>query len=268
MLINNQHELDEKALESNEKSRERSVGLFTLLTALCFCIVLTACTRNASPTAGPMPCPTDARVPALAATVDALETVVPSLLETVEAMPTCAPSPTPTPLPAPGMLCADCAESARVCGAGLTCAYCPELGYRCVDPASVNGSCTTCRLQAAEWPVLCGLATWYNDSALVATGERFEPSRLTCAVDVAFWPVLAGQSLRVTRLDTGTSIVVAVTDCGYLSRAGQFEYAMRGDVARWWPCAQGFEVVIDLSPAAADMLTARETVLVWAEVVQ
>jgi len=242
------------------------------LIALCLALLLAACTRAPTATPTPSPCPTDARVPALAATIDALETVVPALLETVVAMPTCAPTlealPTPINTPSEPEICKTCTQNGRECATGLACAYCPALGYRCVDPASVNGSCTACRLQVSEWPTLTGLATWYNDSAVTATGERFDPSRLTCAVDVAWWPVLRGLSLRVTRLDTGASIIVAVTDCGYLSRAGQFEYATRGAVSRWWPCAQGFEVVIDLSPAAADMLTARETVLVWAEVVQ
>jgi hypothetical protein len=91
---------------------------------------------------------------------------------------------------------------------------------------------------------------------------------MTCAVDVAWWPVLAGMSLRVTRLDTGACIVVAVNDCGYLERAGQFEHAVRGDVARWWPCETGYAVVVDLSPAAAAALTGRETMLVSVEVVQ
>jgi len=244
-----------------------SIGLLLCLSAI---VLLVACVRGISTPACPTATP-DPRMAEISTSIAALETVVPSLLETVVAMPTCAsldatPAPINTP-PAPE-ICKNCSLGGRECATGLTCAYCPELGYRCVDPASVNGSCTTCRLQAAEWPIPVGLATWYNDSAMVATGERFEPSRLTCAVDVAFWPVLAGQSLRVTRLDTGASIIVAVNDCGYLSRAGQFEYAVRGGVARWWSCAQGFEIVVDLSPAAADALTGRETVLVQAEVVK
>ncbi|MFA5054261.1 MAG: hypothetical protein WC565_09395 [Parcubacteria group bacterium] len=73
--------------------------------------------------------------------------------------------------------------------------------------------------------------------------------------------------LCVCQADT-IHALVDENDCGYLSAAGQFEYATRGDVARWWSCAQGFEVVVDLSPAAADALMARETVLVQAEVVK
>lgn len=182
------------------------------------------------------------------------------------------PATTPTPPPIVGM-CQTCTEGGRECPAGYSCAYCPQLGYRCVDPASVNGSCNACRIaSAAEFPTLTGLATWYTDSVYVATGEKFDPTRLTCAVDISLWPVLAGQTVRVTRLDSGACLDVAVNDCGYLERGGQFTYGMKHvgalDVARWWPSDVGYSVVVDLSPAAADILTHRETCAVTVEVVR
>ena len=79
-----------------------------------------------------------------------------------------------------------------------------------------------------------GVASWYggrHHGHLTASGERFDENALTAAHPIL--PVRAGIRLRVTRLDTGASVVVRVNDRG---------------PARWTGRAS------DLSRAAAERL--------------
>jgi rare lipoprotein A len=76
-----------------------------------------------------------------------------------------------------------------------------------------------------------GLATWYSApaGARTASGERFDPRRLTAAHRTLPF----GTCVAVTRRDTGRTVRVRVTDRGPFAAADR---------------------VIDLSPAAADRL--------------
>jgi len=55
-----------------------------------------------------------------------------------------------------------------------------------------------------------GLASFYTEGARSASGEKFDPNVLTAA-----HPTLPfGTRLRVTRVDTGRSVIVRVNDRG------------------------------------------------------
>ncbi len=116
---------------------------------------------------------------------------------------------------------------------------------------------------------MTGLATYYYDSVYVASGDLFNPKRMTCAVDISLWAFLAGQTLRVTNLETGAWVDVAVNDLGYLERAGEF--VPRRDGGRGYVTAhageQGKCVVVDLAPAAMRVISPdMETVPVSVEI--
>lgn len=67
------------------------------------------------------------------------------------------------------------------------------------------------RAEAAEARV--GIASWYGEShrgRLMANGRPFNPDAMTCAS----WHHPLGTVLRVTRLETGKSVLVTVTDRG------------------------------------------------------
>jgi rare lipoprotein A len=57
---------------------------------------------------------------------------------------------------------------------------------------------------------LTGMATFYGQGELTATGERFDPTALTAAHRTLPF----GTRVRVTRLDTGNSVVVRINDRG------------------------------------------------------
>lgn len=57
---------------------------------------------------------------------------------------------------------------------------------------------------------LIGLASYYGQGAVTATGERFDPSAMTAAHRTLPF----GTRVRVTRVDTGDSIVVRINDRG------------------------------------------------------
>ena len=57
---------------------------------------------------------------------------------------------------------------------------------------------------------LIGLASYYGQGELTATGERFDPSGMTAAHRTLPF----GTRVRVTRVDTGNSIVVRINDRG------------------------------------------------------
>jgi len=223
-----------------------------------------------------------AQVPPLQTRIAAVEqTVVP--LETIAAgcqQATATPTPlyptpiaTPTPPPVIGM-CQRCTEGGRECPVGYSCANCYDLGWRCVDPSSILGSCNQCRIAgiALEFPTLTGLAVHYTDVD-TASGESFCANAMTCSVDFTLWPALQGLTLRVTRLDTSTSIDVYANDWGYLYKAGWWAWDVRPvgkwQVARYWPAQPGigYQMVIDL-PEGTAAAFAPDTCLVSVEVLR
>lgn len=59
-------------------------------------------------------------------------------------------------------------------------------------------------------PSLTGLASYYGSGELTATGERFDPSGMTAAHRTLPF----GTRVKVTRVDTGDSVVVRINDRG------------------------------------------------------
>jgi rare lipoprotein A len=57
---------------------------------------------------------------------------------------------------------------------------------------------------------LTGLASYYGQGEVTATGERFDPSAMTAAHRTLPF----GTRVRVTRVDTGNSVVVRINDRG------------------------------------------------------
>jgi len=55
-----------------------------------------------------------------------------------------------------------------------------------------------------------GVASYYWQGQMTATGERFDPTRLTAAHKTLPF----GTRVRVTRVDTGSSVVVRINDRG------------------------------------------------------
>lgn len=55
-----------------------------------------------------------------------------------------------------------------------------------------------------------GVASYYWQGQMTATGERFDPSKLTAAHKTLPF----GTRVRVTRVDTGSSVVVRINDRG------------------------------------------------------
>lgn len=78
-----------------------------------------------------------------------------------------------------------------------------------------------------------GVASWYggrHHGRLTASGERFDQTALTAAHPTL--PVRAGIRLRVTRLDTGASVVVRVNDRGPARWTGRAVDLSRAAAAR------------------------------------
>jgi rare lipoprotein A len=63
-------------------------------------------------------------------------------------------------------------------------------------------------------PSLTGLASYYGSGELTATGERFDPSGMTAAHRTLPF----GTRVKVTRVDTGDSVVVRINDRGPFKR--------------------------------------------------
>ena len=57
---------------------------------------------------------------------------------------------------------------------------------------------------------MTGLASYYGQGEVTATGERFDPSAMTAAHRTLPF----GTRVRVTRVDTGSSVVVRINDRG------------------------------------------------------
>lgn len=55
---------------------------------------------------------------------------------------------------------------------------------------------------------------------LTRSGSPYSPYSLTVGVDDTLWDELAGEWVRVTNLETGSSIIVKVNDTGYLREEG------------------------------------------------
>ena len=78
-----------------------------------------------------------------------------------------------------------------------------------------------------------GVASWYggrHHGGPTASGERFDQNALTAAHPTV--PVRAGIRLRVTRLDTGASVVVRVNDRGPARWTGRAIDLSRAAAAR------------------------------------
>jgi rare lipoprotein A len=63
-------------------------------------------------------------------------------------------------------------------------------------------------------PLLAGLASYYGSGERTATGERFDPSGMTAAHRTLPF----GTRVKVTRVDTGDSVVVRINDRGPFKR--------------------------------------------------
>ena len=59
--------------------------------------------------------------------------------------------------------------------------------------------------------VIRGVASWYDEDSVTATGVRYDPDGMTCAMRP---PVRLGATVRVTRRDTGASVVLRCSDRG------------------------------------------------------
>ncbi len=83
-----------------------------------------------------------------------------------------------------------------------------------ITHASIGPSARLHDLDAQRGPRLTGpghgLASYYGQGEVTATGERFDPSGMTAAHRTLPF----GTRVRVTRVDTGNSIVVRINDRG------------------------------------------------------
>ncbi|MCC6875213.1 MAG: septal ring lytic transglycosylase RlpA family protein [Sandaracinaceae bacterium] len=116
-------------------------------------------------------------------------------------------------------------------------------------PAHPEEPARTARSEPGEAPrVLEGRASYYSDRLAgrrTANGERYDPQALTAASrDLPF-----GTRLRVTRIDTGASVIVRINDRGPFRDHGR---------------------ILDLSRAAAEALemTRAGVVRVRAEILE
>jgi len=79
-------------------------------------------------------------------------------------------------------------------------------------------------LEQARAQTQCGLASWYHHGTHTANGERFNPDGMTAAHNgLPFNTVV-----RVTRSDTGASVVVRINDTGGFARYGRVIDLARG----------------------------------------
>ena len=85
------------------------------------------------------------------------------------------------------------------------------VGALCTGPAAHAGTVALPTAQSGERLVETGYATWYGGHRAwhrTASGERFEPAKLTAA----HRNLPLGTMVRVTDLATGRSVVVRVND--------------------------------------------------------
>jgi rare lipoprotein A len=76
--------------------------------------------------------------------------------------------------------------------------------------ASVASSSSKKKPEAARRSRLTGLASYYGSGEVTATGEKFDPKGMTAAHRTLPF----GTRVRVTRVDTGNSVVVRINDRG------------------------------------------------------
>jgi rare lipoprotein A len=76
--------------------------------------------------------------------------------------------------------------------------------------ASIASSSSKKKPEAARRPRLTGLASYYGQGEVTATGEKFDPKGMTAAHRTLPF----GTRVRVTRVDTGNSVVVRINDRG------------------------------------------------------
>jgi rare lipoprotein A len=76
--------------------------------------------------------------------------------------------------------------------------------------ASIARSSSKKKPEAARRPRLTGLASYYGSGEVTATGEKFDPKGMTAAHRTLPF----GTRVRVTRVDTGNSVVVRINDRG------------------------------------------------------
>jgi rare lipoprotein A len=76
--------------------------------------------------------------------------------------------------------------------------------------ASIASSSSKKKPEAARRPRLTGLASYYGQGEVTATGEKFNPKGMTAAHRTLPF----GTRVRVTRVDTGNSVVVRINDRG------------------------------------------------------
>jgi rare lipoprotein A len=76
--------------------------------------------------------------------------------------------------------------------------------------ASIASSASKKKPEAARRSRLTGLASYYGSGEVTATGEKFDPKGMTAAHRTLPF----GTRVRVTRVDTGNSVVVRINDRG------------------------------------------------------
>jgi hypothetical protein len=107
-----------------------------------------------------------------------------------------------------------------------------------------------------------GLATFYSEEYAghpMRNGQPYDPKAFTCAVPTELWQQLRGKTLWVCAVGTDRCVSVLVTDSGYLTEAGAFCSSDTG----WKLHEVGERIVVDLSPAAIEVLSPRrDTTLV------
>jgi rare lipoprotein A len=100
------------------------------------------------------------------------------------------------------------------------CVHRPELGTEPRSPPSAFEGTFAPAQPAPRDEVQEGYATWYGAAFAgrkTASGERFDPSQMTAAHrQLAF-----GTWVEVTRVDTGASVRVRITDRGPYAAASQ-----------------------------------------------
>ena len=102
------------------------------------------------------------------------------------------------------------------------------MNGRCAAALVIALACA-CPAAAAE----TGIASWYggrHHGGPTASGERYDQNAMTAAHPTL--PVRGGIRLRVTRLDTGASVVVRVNDRGPARWTGRAIDLSRAAAAR------------------------------------
>ena len=117
-------------------------------------------------------------------------------------------------------------------------------------------------------PRLTGIATYYGEQhtgKLTRSGEVFDPDVLACAVDANLYHELYNKWLLVKTDDN--AVLVRVNDSGYLADAGVFSWQRRRigeyDVEWFFPAAEGYNIVVDLTPKAYQLLQPRGLVKIY-----